>query len=124
MLKLDISADCGNAPKMQLIKDLNIAFAKGDIETVTGFFADHIIWEMIGDRTLEGKDKVIAYLHEMADMKATGLVLHQVITHGKDAAARGVLMFENISIAFADFYEFTSAGSGQIKRITSYAREI
>lgn len=124
MLQIDISDDCGNTPKTELLKKLNIAFAEGDITTMLGLFANNIVWEMVGDRVIKGKDHIGQYLLENNDVKATRLVLHQVITHGKFASAHGLLEFKNMNIAFADFYEFSSAGSEQIINITSYAREI
>lgn len=121
MLETHIPADCGNAPKKKLLADFNIAFANGQVEEIASHLTDDIIWEMVGDKTVKGIAEVRVLLEEMAHYKAKELHIHQLITHGKDASARGELRFENERIAFADFYEFSSAGSKKIKRLISYA---
>ena len=121
MLELHIPSDCGNSPQKKLLADFNIAFAKGQVDEIASHLAEDIVWEMVGDKTVKGISEVKALLEEMADYKAEGLNIYQIITHGKDASARGKLRFKNESIAFADFYEFSSAGSKKIKRLISYA---
>ncbi len=123
MLDVQYPNDCGNAPKKKVILALNIAFAKGDVEGVRAFLAPDAIWEMVGDKVLHGHEEIVNSLREMAGYQARKLELLQIITHGKDASARGVLEFANNRVRFADFYEFTSAGSSKLKRITSFAMD-
>ena len=44
MPKITIHADCGDAPEKALLRDLNIAFANADVESILGFFSDDIRW--------------------------------------------------------------------------------
>ena len=120
-MKLITPKDCDNAPKRRILRDLNIAFAKADVQSLKAFFHPEIEWEMIGDQTISGFDGVIKFLEKIKDSKATGLEIKQIITHGKHAAASGVLFFKTENIAFHDFYEFASAGSDKIKKISSMA---
>jgi len=46
--------DCGNAPKKLLLKELNIAFARGDSEKILSFVTDDIVWEIVGEKRLKG----------------------------------------------------------------------
>ncbi len=120
-MKLITPKDCDNAPKRRIIRDLNIAFAKADVQSLKEFFHPEIEWEMIGDKTISGFDGVIKFLENIKDSKATALDIKQIITHGKHAAASGILSFKTENIAFHDFYEFASAGSDKIKKISSMA---
>lgn len=121
MLEVNIPSDRGNAPKKKLLADFNIAFAKGQVDEITSHFTVDITWERVGDKTVRGISKVKALLEKLADYNAEELHIHQIITHGKEASARGELVFKNERIVFADFYEFSSAGSKKIRRMISYA---
>lgn len=123
MLDIQYPRDCGNAPKKKVILDFNIAFANGDVDGILAFLTDNAVWEMVGDRTLAGRNEIRAALQEMSVFKAEKLEVLQIITHGKDASACGVLEFGESRVMFADFYEFTSAGSRQIKRMRSFAHK-
>lgn len=35
MVTINVTEDCGNSPKNLLLKELNIAFARGDIASLT-----------------------------------------------------------------------------------------
>ena len=120
-MKVNVSKNCGNAPKQTLIADLNVAFAEADTTAVSSFFHKDIQWEMVGDKTITGYDPVVTFLKEMGVKPALQLDLDTIVTHGKFAAARGILHFENEEVTFHDFYEFSSAGSNKIIKISSIA---
>lgn len=119
-------ASCDNAPRQRLIIELNMAFAEGDTDTIASFVAPDIRWEMVGDRVLEGKDAFIAQLRAIEQAKAASLHITSVLTHGREAAAHGVLDFGGgRRIAFCDVYRFAgTAKSALIRSITSYAVDL
>lgn len=121
-LKIVCLEDCGNAPKKLLLRDFNIAFARGDVDTIVQNISDDVCWEMIGDKRLEGIRSVTEELEQMKEFKATELHLTSIITHGATASADGILHFPDGSrYAFSDVYRFTSAGKqAKIKEIRSY----
>jgi len=123
-LKIIAPQDCDNAPKRRIIRDLNIAFAKGDVKALADQFHQDIEWEMVGDKTISGFEAVVNYLEKIKSSKADALELKQILSHGKYAAASGILSFKTEKIAFHDFYEFSSAGSSKIKKISSMAISI
>ena len=55
MTKITVSADCGNAPKKGFLKEINIAFAKGNLDFLTESVTDKIVWNIIGNKKIEGK---------------------------------------------------------------------
>ena len=112
---------CGNSPKMKLIQELTILFASYQIEKVTEHLAEDVKWTLVGDQPIEGKEHFAAALREMSGTKTSKLTIHQILTHGKEAAVHGEMVMEDGKVySFADFYEFKSAGSNKVKAIVSY----
>lgn len=63
MVKITLPEDCGNAPKIQFIKDFCIANAHGDITTVMSMLSDDILLEIPGYKTAVGKKEVESLLN-------------------------------------------------------------
>ncbi|MCY4539511.1 MAG: nuclear transport factor 2 family protein [Chloroflexi bacterium] len=125
MLKITINADCGNAPKKLLLRDLNIAFARADVEGILDKFSDDIRWQIIGGADLRGKAAARAALEAMKNAVATALLVHSIITHGREGAVNGVITMERGgSVAYCDVCQFASAAGKKIKSMKSYAVEI
>jgi hypothetical protein len=126
MAKITIPIDCGNAPKMQLLKDINIAFAENNNEFILENIADEIQWKRIGDSVLEGKDNFTNVLNELKNFKTKELIVNTIITHGDTGAVEGKMIMEDGSIiAFCDIYKFNGhSKTAKIKEMVSYAVEI
>ncbi len=127
MTKVICADDCGNAPRKALLRDFNIAFAKNNAEAVLEQLSDDIVWTMVGDRVIRGKENVATALQEMAAQgQATELRIDHIITHGTDAALDGVMSFEGGQrVAFCDVYVFSGhTKKARIKEMISYAKEL
>tara|TARA_R110002049_G_scaffold180936_1_gene347944 strand:+ start:1964 stop:2341 length:378 start_codon:yes stop_codon:yes gene_type:complete len=121
MTKITVSSDCGNAPKKEFLKEINIAFAKGNSEFLAESVTDKIVWNIIGDKKIEGKEKFTEVLEKMEKEKASELILDRILTHGKEGAVSGIIKMQNgKKYAFSDFYEFSGAKGTKVKSITSY----
>ncbi|MCC2606778.1 nuclear transport factor 2 family protein [Planctobacterium marinum] len=121
MTKIVSTPNCGNSPKMALLTQFNIAFAKADIEFLTEHVTDDIEWNIMGDRHLVGKSQFIEQLEKLKCENVAELTLCQVLSHGKEGAANGILkMPDGQQYSFADFYRFHGAKNVKIKAITSY----
>ena len=122
MVKLTINADCGNAPKKLVLRDLNIAFAHSDVEAILDHFTDVIRWQIIGEADLRGKDAVRAALEAMKDTVTSELIIHSIISHVPEGAVNGVITTEQGgSFSFCDVYRFTSASGKKINAMMSFA---
>lgn len=120
-MKLNLPPDCGNSPKKKLIADLTAHFASYAIPEVMEFMAEEVVWTLVGDKPIHGKENFASALREMSDIKASKLTILQILTHGKEAAVHGeMLMEDGKTYAFADFYTFASAGAKKVKSIVSY----
>ena len=91
MTKITVKPDCGNSPKKAFLRDLNVAFAKADLETISDSVTDDISWHIVGDRRIDGKAACLAALKEMSvyKYKASALTIHAAIAHGYDGAVNG-----------------------------------
>jgi len=121
MTKIISSPNCGNSPKMEFLKQFNIAFAEGNVAFLTKNVTDDIVWNMIGDKKIEGIKAFTEELKKMQSVKASELRIDQILSHGKEGAANGIMIMVNGEhYAFSDFYVFQSAKGEKIKAITSY----
>ncbi|GHC60597.1 hypothetical protein GCM10008083_26990 [Ulvibacter litoralis] len=106
---------------MEFLKLFNIAFAKGDVAFLTENVTDDIIWNIIGVKKLEGIKAFTEELEKMQSVKTSELRIDQILSHGKEGAANGLMKMKNgKQYAFSDFYLFQSAKGEKLKEITSY----
>ncbi|HSF54409.1 MAG TPA: nuclear transport factor 2 family protein, partial [Algoriphagus sp.] len=104
-MKLNLPSDCGNSPKKKLIAELTALFAEYAITQAMEFMAEDMVWTLVGDHPIYGKENFAAALQEMSHTKATELTIHQIITHGKEAAVSGeMVMDDGKTYGFSDFY--------------------
>lgn len=122
MVRIVGGHDCGNAPKKLLLRDFNIAFANGDIDTLLDNVSDDVCWTQVGSGEIVGKEAFAAALAEMTGLEVTELVLQHIITHGNVGSVNGVLRFKDgKAVGFCDVYRFSShAKDAKIKEMTSY----
>lgn len=124
MVKITVVADCGNSPKKLFLKDLNIAFAEGNVDFIAENLANDVTWETVGHNRLEGKDAFVSALKEMNDTQVSELTIERVITHGKEGAVNGVMATtEGKQYAFCDVYEFKNTTGTAIRNLSSYVIE-
>lgn len=121
MTKIISSPNCGNSPKMEFLKEFNIAFAKGDLAFISDSVTDDIVWNIIGNKKIEGKERFAVEMEKMKSKKVSELVLEQILSHGKEGAANGIMkMQDGKEYAFSEFYVFQGAKGTKIKSMTSY----
>ncbi|UCS92912.1 nuclear transport factor 2 family protein [Echinicola marina] len=121
MTKIIASPNCGNSPKMAFLKEFNIAFAKGNIDYLIESVSDEIVWHIVGDKEIAGKEMFRSEMENMKTNKVVELTLYQILSHGKEGAVNGSMkMHDGKEYAFSDFYQFSGAKGKLIKSITSY----
>ncbi|MBK6265153.1 nuclear transport factor 2 family protein [Marivirga sp. S37H4] len=121
-MKITCKEDCENAPKKLLLKELNIAFGKGNVESILSQLTDDIIWEMVGDKVMQGKEEVAKELESMKEYTAVELNIDHIVTHGKTAACNGSFqMHSGDRYGFCDMYVFNNnSKTAKIKEMISY----
>ena len=125
MTKITVHPDCAGAPEKQLLRDLNIAYARADVEGILECFTDDIRWRIVGEFEMRGKEKVRGVLEQMKDVKVRELIIDSVITQGPEGAISGAIIPEDGNpVAFCDVCQFQSAAGGKIKAMKSYTVEL
>ena len=124
MTKINIQPDCGNSPRKEFIKDLNIAFAKGNANFIIEHASDDIVWTIYGDKRIEGKAAFSKEIRVMQQYTADAMTLHNIITYGREAAANGEMCMGDSTYAFCDVYKFTNTTSLVLKEMKSYVIKI
>ena len=120
---ITVLADCGSSPMKQSLRDLNIAFAHADVDAILDFFTEDIRWRIVGEREIRGKPAVRDALEAMAGVRTRELVIHSIITDGREGAINGVIKTEPGGVyAFCDVCRFD--GNGKIDLMKSYSIEI
>lgn len=110
---------------MEFLRQFNIAFAEGNVGFLTDNVAQDIVWDIIGDKKIEGNEAFKEELEKMQSTKVTELILNQILSHGKEGAVNGLMTMENGNqYAFSDFYVFQSTKGEKVKAITSYCIEV
>ncbi len=125
MTEIIVNADCGDSPQKQLLKDLNIAYARGDIDGILQIFSDDIRWQIVGQFEMRGKAAVRQTLEAMGHVVTSELVIDSIIIEGQQGMISGIITpAGGKPCAFCDVCQFTSASGGQIKSMKSYTIEI
>lgn len=122
-IKVECAADCGNSPKKRLLLELSIAFAANDVGFCAAWMTDDVIWNMIGDKRICGKDEFEkAALNLLKSREVSEIHVQNIITHGNTGSINGTLRLKNKkTVAFCEVYNFRGFGpNSKIKEITSY----
>ncbi len=94
---------------------------KGDVPAILEMVEDDILWNLVGDRVIKGKEDFERELKMMADYPAKSMEIFEVVTHGKAAAVNGLITGADDKVyEFCDVYSFKSAGAKKIREIWSY----
>lgn len=119
MAIISVRADCGNSPKMAFLKEFNIAVAEQDRKFLMESVSDTIIWDIVGDKKIEGKENFAKELEKIK--KIAELTLLQILSHGKEGSVNGLIKQQDgEEYAFSNFYKFIGAKGSLIKSITTY----
>lgn len=125
-LKVHCAENCGNSPKKELLRDINISFAKSEIDFCLGWMRDDIIWDIIGEEQIQGKSEFEKTWKRRIDRSVEELQIHNIITHGNTGSVNGnIILSDSTNVAFCDVYHFAGFGkTAKIKKITSYIIKI
>lgn len=122
MTEIVMPENCGHSPRVEQLREFNLAFIEGDVERTVGFVAEDVVWELVGEGTIEGREGMRAWLESMGGKQARRVEFEHFITHGRVAAVNGSYEMESgSSFRFCDVYEFAGAKSDSlIGHYTSY----
>jgi hypothetical protein len=125
MVKVILPANCGNAPKIHFIKNMNIAFANNDKDFILDCLADDFCWIAPGDWEMHSKRVVTEHINNLLGNDIIQITIKIIFTHGDKGASDGLLKLQDgHEIAFCDIYKFNShSKNSKLIEITTYANQ-
>jgi len=125
MTKIISSPNCENSPKINFLQDFRIAFAKRNLNWITERVSDEMIWTIIGNKKIVGKERFVEVLSNAEAEIQTELRIDKILSHGKEGVISGMYKVKNgLSYAFSDFYSFENAKGVKIKLMITYLIKI
>lgn len=124
-VEIQVTPDCGNAPRKQVLRDFSAAVAERRTDALLSAVADDAEWDIIGRQAVRGKGELGAALESMAEPPVTALHLDSLVTHGNEGAvASRVVLDGGRRLRCCDVHRFSGhSKSAKIKRIVSYGIE-
>lgn len=124
-IKIVSDVNCKNSPKKELLRDLNIATVKQQLEAPLHWLEEEVEWNIIGDENIQDLEAVEEKLKSILKIPIQEFHIDNIITHGNTAALNGKIINENQpSIDFCHIYLFKGhSKTAKIKKITSYLIE-
>lgn len=109
----------------EIVGKVNEAFLNGNFEGFLNYCADDVVWTIVGDRTVKGKENIRQWMKSMAEEypeppKFT--VAEPVISEGDFVAARGDMTMKDKEgklgqYSYCDIYRFRNE---RIVELTSF----
>lgn len=109
----------------EIVEKVNAAFAEGNFEGFLSFCTDDVVWTMVGDRTVKGKENIRQWMKSMEaehpePPKFT--VTDPIIAEGDFVVARGEMTMKDKDgrtnqYSYCDIYRFRD---GRIVELNSF----
>lgn len=109
----------------EFLQKFNEAFVQNDINHIVDCTTDDIIWTMIGDKTIRGKEDLTVSMNEMKDASGLQLKIDTIIIDGNRAAVDGSMSMEDKegmrkTFNFCDLYKLILEDDIKISELRSY----
>jgi len=93
------------ADRKTIVENINAAFAENNLEKVLSFCTEDLIWTMVGDKTVKGKDAIRQWIASM-NPEPPQLMIQQIIAEGDVVIARGDMIMKDSKNGIAHTYFF------------------
>ena len=110
-----------SAKNKEIVEKVNASFAEGGIEEFLSFCADDLVWTMVGNKTVKGKDAIREWMASM-NMEPPKFTVDNIIAEGDFVITHGDMTMKekdgkSVAYAYCDIYRFTD---GKIAELTSF----
>lgn len=120
-MQIKLPENCQNSPKNYRVQECTSFLYSQNMVTISQILSENVCWVNIGKGSVEGKNPVLKALLERNSIKITRLEILQIMSHGKEGSANGIITLEDGNKwAFAEFFSFSSVNYLQIKTIRSF----
>ncbi|OOQ60865.1 nuclear transport factor 2 family protein [Mucilaginibacter pedocola] len=108
-----------NTDNKTILTRANEFVTNGDNEGFLNFCTDDVIWEFVGDRTLEGKEAVREYM-KANYIEPPQFNVEQLIAEGEMVTAIGTIRMKNesgamVNYAYCDVWRFRDGKMASLK---------
>lgn len=87
-MEVELPADCGNAPRITIVGDFAVNWAKGNTDAVSELFAVEANWTLIGAGTFTGPEAAQKVRPALSPDLVT---VTSIVTHGRLASCDGFM---------------------------------
>ena len=99
------------ANRREIVQRINEGFAENNLEKVLSFCIDDLVWTMVGDTTVRGKDSIREWIASM-DPQPPKITIQQTVAEGDSVVTRGDMSMQEtkggpaVPYTFCDIYRF------------------
>lgn len=114
-----------NSPKAEFIREYNSWFMTDDLDRIMAVLDDDIVWEMVGDLTVEGKSAVRELLSKPAEGEEKMDMIEErvdgILVDGLLGSSFGTgIMANGDTYAFDDIIKFKDSDEIKIEKIKTF----
>lgn len=121
-MQIELPADCGNAPRIGIVADFAVNWAKGDAEGVSEWLADTVSWTLVGQSVHSGPESALEVKPPFSPQRVK---LISIITHGRLASCDGYLEADGRRLVFSHVFRFASTSkTAKIAQMRSYCIDV
>ncbi len=109
----------------EFLRKFNEAFIQNDINYIVDSTTPDIIWTMVGDKTIRGRENLAVAMNEMKNTSGLEIIVDAMIINGDNAAVDGRMSYEDKegnrkTYGFCDIYKFRGEDGLKISELRSY----
>jgi len=99
------------ANRKEIVQQINDGFRANDLEKVLSFCTDDLVWTMVGDTTVQGKDAIRKWMASM-NPQPPQFTIQSAVAEGEFVITRGDMTMRetkngpSIPYTFCDVYRF------------------
>ena len=117
-MEITLPADCGNAPRISIVSEFAVSWARADTQAVSSWLTDTANWTLVGEGTRCGPE---AAQEVTPPWTPEHVELISVITHGRLASCDGYLEAGGKRMGFSHSLRFASTSkTAKIAELRSY----
>ena len=102
----------------EVVQNINAAFEKGDMEGFLTWCADDVVWTMVGEKTVKGKEAIRQWMGSMPVEPPT-FTVEGIVAEGDLVAAFGDMTMNEegniVPYAYCDVYRFRNGKVAELK---------
>lgn len=105
----------------EIVEKVNASFLEGNTDAFLELCADDVVWTMVGDNHVRGKETIRKWMAGM-NQEPPSFTVRNIIAEGDFAACHGDMTMKNEqggedTYAYCDVYRM---GEGKVQEMTSY----